>query len=284
MRPRISRPHWEDTLVLIKGAGDLATGVALRLARGGFPVVMTELPAPLTVRRGAALAQAVFDGLATVEGITAQRAMPDQVVEVLAAGRIPVLIDPAAQARAALQPTVLVDAILAKRNTGTARDHAPLVIGLGPGFVAGEECHAVIETHRGHDLGRVIWRGAAEPDTGQPGTLPGVAPHQSRVLRAPCAGRVRPQAAIGDAVDAGAVIAIVQGEDATRPLVAPFAGVLRGLIHPSVTVPAGMKIGDLDPRARREYCFTVSDKSLAIGGGVLEAILTWLHTAPPAQP
>lgn len=274
----------ETTRVLIKGAGDLASGVALRLYRCGFPVVMTELARPTAVRRPVSFAQAVYDGSHTVEGVAAQRALPEKVDGLLARGVIPVLVEPdAASLRplwpALLRPAVLVDAIVAKRNTGTAVGDAPLVIALGPGFEAGIDCHAVIETNRGHGLGRVIWEGRAEPDTGVPGSVPG-AGSAGRVLRAPVAGHVEPQVEVGDEVEAGALIAIVQGEnDATGDVLAPFSGTLRGIIHHSVRVHAGMKIGDLDARARRAYCFTVSDKALAIGGGVLEAIL---HARPGA--
>jgi xanthine dehydrogenase accessory factor len=260
--------------VLIKGAGDLASGVALRLHRSGFPVLMTEVAQPLTVRRGVAFAQAIFDGAATVEDASAQRCTPADILRVWAAGAIAVLVDPAAAVRSQLQPPVVVDAIMAKSNTGTRRSDARLVVALGPGFTAGQDCHVVVETHRGHNLGRACWQGSAEPDTGQPGALPGVPPAMTRVLRAPLDGYVQPLYAIGDRVPTGAIIASVQGSQGARPVVAPFTGVLRGLIHPSVAVTAGMKIGDLDPRARPEYCFTVSDKSLAVGGGVLEAILT----------
>jgi xanthine dehydrogenase accessory factor len=261
-------------LVLIKGAGDLATGVALRLARSGFPVVMTEKSQPLTVRRTVAFAQAIFDGVAQVEEIQARRATVATAPLVLAEGAIPILIDPQTTAIAALRPAVVVDAIIAKRNTGTRRADAPLVIGLGPGFSAQIDCHAVVETHRGHNLGRVIWKGSAEPDTGQPGALPGVPDGITRVLRAPQDGYLFPHSGIGDHLAAGALIAEVGQPGAElAPVTAPFSGVLRGLIHPSVAVNAGLKIGDLDPRAKAEYCFTVSDKSLAIGGGVLEAIL-----------
>ena len=259
--------------VIIKGGGDLATGVAVRLARAGFPLTMTELAYPLTVRRGAALAQAVFDGATTVEGVTARRCAPAAARTVMAAGEVALLVAPEAAELAALRPAVLVDAIMAKHNTGTVRADAALVIGLGPGFSAGDDCHAVVETNRGHHLGRVIWQGPAEDDTGVPGALPGLPPPAPRVLRAPLAGRVTPPLAIRAPVAAGATIATVAGPDGAAPVTAPFDGVLRGLVHPSVTVPAGLKIGDLDPRARPDYCFTVSDKSMAIGGGVLEAIL-----------
>jgi xanthine dehydrogenase accessory factor len=267
---------------LIKGAGDLASGAALRLHRAGFPLVMTETARPLAVRRRVAFAQAVYDGTCQVEEVTARLCTPDEVATVLAAGELPVLVDPQTHSLVSLRPFALVDAVMAKRNTGTRLGDAPLVVALGPGFTVGVDCHAVVETNRGHNLGRVLWVGSAEPDTGTPGEVPGAAPgaggRASRVLRAPLAGQVEPLAAIGDRVAGGAVLALVRSPDgASAEVIAPFDGVLRGLIHPSVPVTGGMKIGDVDPRAERAHCFTVSDKSLAIGGGVLEAILTALQ-------
>uniref|UniRef100_A0A7C1JK33 EF2563 family selenium-dependent molybdenum hydroxylase system protein n=1 Tax=Caldilinea aerophila TaxID=133453 RepID=A0A7C1JK33_9CHLR len=264
-------------LVLIRGAGDLASGVAIRLHRSGFPVVMTEIERPLAVRRTVAFAQAVFDGVCQVEEVTGRRCLIEETPAVIARDEIAVVVDPHGEAIRHLQPSVVVDAIMAKRNTGTTLQDAPLVVALGPGFTAGVDCHAVIETERGHNLGRVIWRGSAAPDTGEPGELPGIGRRASRVLRAPAAGYVIGRYVIGDRVAEGVELAIVQNETgAAHSILAPFAGVLRGLIHPSVRVHVGMKIGDLDPRADVSYCFTVSDKSLAIGGGALEAILTWL--------
>lgn len=261
-------------LVLIKGAGDLASGVALRLHRAGFPVAMTETERPLAVRRRVTFAQAVFDGACPVEEVTARLCTAEEAPGVLAGGAIPVLVDPQTHSLVQLRPYALVDAVMAKRNTGTRREDAPLVVALGPGFTAGIDCHAVIETNRGHNLGRVLWNGSAEPDTGTPGEVPGVGGKPSRVLRAPLAGQVEPHAEIGDHVRGGARLAVVHAPDGARAeVLAPFDGVLRGLIHRSVPVEAGMKIGDVDPRAAREHCFTVSDKSLAIGGGVLEAVL-----------
>lgn len=258
-----------NSLILIRGAGDLASGVAWRLQRCGFPVVMTEIERPLVVRRTVSFAEAVFTGQTTVDGVLARHAADvAEARSLLAEGVIPVLIDPAAACRAELQPAVLVDAIMAKINTGTGMGDAPLVLALGPGFAAGRDCHAVIETNRGHDLGRVIWRGPAEPDTKTPGEIGGY--RGARVLRAPADGYVHAHAAIGDTVQEGQVIAHIDG----APIVAPFSGVLRGIVHPSVTVYTGMKIGDLDAREERRYCFTISEKSLAIAGGVLEAILT----------
>lgn len=264
----------ESTRVVIKGAGDLATGVALRLARCGFPVIMTELAHPLAVRRSVALAEAVYTGAHQVEELTARRALSGEVDGLLAQGIIPVIVEPDGATLRALRPAVVVDAIMAKHNTGTTADDAPLVVALGPGFVAGADCHAVIETNRGHNLGRALWQGAAEANTGIPGEVSGAGPRAHRVLRAPAAGFVEPAAAIGDEVAEGALIAWVRTEPSLLHEVrAPFAGTLRGIIHPSVCVSEGMKIGDLDARARRAYCFTVSDKALAIGGGALEAIL-----------
>lgn len=259
----------QETLVLIRGAGDLASGVAARLHRCGFWVVMTELPQPLMVRRTVSFGEAVYEGTVQVEEIVARRV--DGVPAARAAlseGVIPVLVDPEANCRHELQPAVLVDAIMAKRNLGTTITDAPLVIALGPGFTAGVDCHAVIETQRGHWLGRVLWHGSAQPDTGVPGTVAGR--EAERVLRAPAAGVVQGVAAIGERVKAGQLVAMVND----HPVQAPFDGVLRGLIRSGLAVPAGLKIGDVDPRGDPAHCFTISDKSLAIAGGVLEAILT----------
>ncbi len=255
----------------------------MRLQRSGFAVVMTEIERPLAVRRMAAFAQAVFDGSVRIEDVRGVRCTPDEVDTRLAAGDIPILVDPEAQALRLLRPAVLVDAIMAKRNTGTRRDDAPFVVALGPGFRAGEDCHAVIETNRGHFLGRVIRQGGAQPDTGNPGVLPGAAANASRVLRAPVDGFVVPSFEIGDRIEPGQTVAAIQG---TNGETAPVVAVRRHSARPcasSVPVTAGMKIGDLDPRAERSFCFTVSDKSLASGGGVLEAILSAVHRSllPP---
>ena len=268
-----------DTLILIKGAGDLASGVAARLFRAGFPVVMTEIATPLAVRRAVAFAEAIYAGTTRVEEIAARRYAVDEmsalVQEPDALRRaVPVVVDPAATLVTRLRPAVVVDGIMAKANTGTTLTDAPVVIALGPGFTAGQDCHAVIETNRGHDLGRVIWQGAAEADTGAPGVLPGLPRMTSRVLRAPVDGHIVDAVAVGTSVQTGDVLATARGLDGrTESLCAPFAGVLRGIIHPSVAVHAGMKVGDLDPRIQPRNCFTISDKSLAVGGGVLEAVL-----------
>ena len=260
--------RFQETLVLIRGAGDLASGVAARLHRCGFPVVMTELAAPLMVRRAVSFGAAVYAGETQVEGIAA-RCVAD-VPAALAAldeGAVPVLVDPAAACRHALRPSVVVDALVAKRNLHTRITDAPLVIALGPGFTAGEDCHAVIETMRGHWLGRVIWRGEALPDTGQPAAIAGVS--AGRVLKAPTDGQFVAYAAIGDPIVKGQLIATV----ADQEIWAETSGILRGILHSGLTVHRGLKIGDIDPRAEREHCFTISDKSYTIAGGVLETIL-----------
>jgi xanthine dehydrogenase accessory factor len=259
---------FKDILVVIKGAGDLASGVAYRLKRSGFPLIMTELSTPLLVRRTVCFGEAVYSGEHTVEDITARKVETLAEAQALAAGDlIPVLIDPEATTVDAVKPDILVDGIMAKINTGTTINDAPLVVALGPGFTAGQDCHAVIETNRGHWLGRVIYQGQTEPDTKTPGKMKGYT--VDRVLRAPADGYLVPHAEIADSIKQGQLIAAVNG----LKIEAPFDGVLRGLIHPQVHVTAGFKIGDLDHRGVVAHCFTLSDKSLAIGGGVLEAIL-----------
>jgi len=261
-------PNFRHILVLIKGAGDLASGVACRLKRSGFPLMMTELPAPLLVRRAVAFGDAVYTGETTVEDITARCVDTLSEARQLAyTEKIPIIIDPQTTLLAAA-PQVLIDAIMAKTNTGTNLTDAPLVIALGPGFTAGQDCHVVIETNRGHNLGRVITQGQAEANTGTPAVMKGYA--ANRVLRSPANGNVMSCTAIGDGIKQGQLIATVAGQE----ICAPFDGVLRGLVHSEVNVTIGMKIGDLDPRGVVEHCFTISDKSLAIGGGVLEAILS----------
>lgn len=265
-------PLFASTWILIKGSGDLGTGVAWRLHKAGFPIVLTELAQPLVVRRTVAFASAVYDGAITVEGVTAQCAESfEHARELLAQKIVPVLIDPDTRAREFFSPRVLIDAVMAKQNTGTHLDDAPFVLALGPGFTPGTDCHAVIETSRGHNLGRVWWHRAAEANTGTPGEIAGKS--GERVLRAPVAGVVKKRVAIGDWVVHAQVLATVND----AKVLAPFDGTLRGLVHDGLFVQAGMKIGDVDPRADHNACFTISDKSLAMGGGALEAILTWME-------
>jgi len=285
-----TRSMFSNKLVVIKGAGDLASGIAVRLFRCGFPIIMTEIEHPLAVRRSVSFAEAVFNGETSVESIPARRRTLDEMsvlfqqgpakLWALAREQIPVIVDPASLTVAQLMPTVVIDAIMAKRNLGTQLSDAQIVIGIGPGFSAGVDCHAVIETNRGHDLGRVIWVGAAQEDTGRPGELPGVGVKRSRVLRASVAGHVMDAQPIGKQVGSGDTIAdIVDSEGVTTPVIAPFDGIVRGIIHSTVSVTPGMKIGDVDPRIDANNCLTVSDKSLAVAGGALEAILaTMNHT------
>ena len=255
-------------LALIRGAGDLATGVALRLWRSGIKVVLTDLPQPLAIRRTVAFSEAIRLGEQTVEDVTAKRAEgAEDAKRLLRGGVVPVLADPKLACLAALQPDAVVDAILAKRNLGTRIDFAPVVVALGPGFTAGKDCHAVVETMRGHDLGRAIYEGSALPNTAVPGLIGGFA--GERVLRAPADGVLRTQAEIGRHVEAGETVGTV----GDAPMRATISGVLRGLLPDGTPVTAGLKAGDVDPRDAADYCRTVSDKALAVGGGVLEAIL-----------
>lgn len=256
-------------LVLIRGGGDLATGVAARLHRSGFAVVVTEIAKPLAVRRLVALAEAVFAGEVNIEDIHGRLIEThEEVQHALDRDEIPVLIDPEARCRHALQPLALIDGRMLKKAPELRIDAAPVVIGLGPGFTVGLHCHAIVETNRGHHLGRVYWQGSAEVDT----TIPEPVDQYGidRVLRAPRNGHFKGVAALTTLVKKGEIIARVD----QNPLIAPFDGVVRGLLHDGILVTAGMKVGDLDPRGIPEFCSLISDKSLAVGGGVLEALLS----------
>jgi xanthine dehydrogenase accessory factor len=256
-------------LVLIRGGGDLATGVAVRVHRAGFPVVVLEIEKPLAVRRLVAMAEAVYAGRVVVEGIEGRlAASPEEVSSLLKAGVIPVLVDAKAASTSILHPSVVVDGRMRKAPSELALGSVPLIIGLGPGFEAGVDCHAVIETRRGHHLGRVLWQGQASADTRIPEAVEGYA--VDRVLRAPRGGVMRGLVSIGDLVRQGAPLAELGGETVR----APFDGAMRGLLHDGLTVEKGMKIGDLDPRREARFCREVSDKALAVGGAALEAILS----------
>jgi len=261
-----------ETRILIRGAGDLGSGVAFRLVKAGFPVLMIERARPLFVRRAVSFGNAIFeDGEFTVEGLKAVLVHCAPAAQrILADGHIPIIIDESGHRLQGFAPMVVIDARMQKRNIDTKITDAPLVIGMGPGFVAGADCHAVIETSRGHTLGRVIWNGSALPDSGTPGTVAGFS--AERVLRAPIDGCVTPAdgVEIGATLQQGDLIATMENHS----IRALFPGVLRGLIHPSVPVEKSVKIGDLDPRGEVSNCFTISDKALALGGGVLEAILS----------
>ncbi len=257
--------------ILVRGAGDLATGVIVRLSRAGFGVITLEIDRPSAIRRTVALSEAVYTGSATVEGVRAVRvAGAVEALARLAAGVVPILVDPACSSLSVLRPVALVDAILAKRNTGTTMGMAPIVVALGPGFEAGVDAHAVVETNRGHDLGRVLTAGQAEPDTGTPGEVGGYG--AQRVLHAPVDGIIEPLCEIGDFRRKGEALYAVEGT-ARIVVPCPFDGVVRGMIRPGYHAPAGFKVADVDPRCRREHCFSVSDKSRAIAGGVLEYLI-----------
>ena len=260
-------------LVVVRGGGDLATGVVWRLHHGGFGVVVTELAAPLTVRRTVAVSTAVTCGQTAVEGMVARLVDAEEARRVAARGEIAVVVSPTLPA---LGQDVVVDARLAKRNIDTRVSDARLVVGLGPGFCAGVDCHAVIETMRGPRLGRVIWQGSAAPNTGTPGEVGGHG--ADRVLRAETGGIARWDREIGDAVEAGERLGIV----GDQVLPAPFRGVVRGLIAEGTPVAPGCKVGDIDPRADTR-CDEISDKALAVGGGVLEAVLRWMRTTPTTR-
>ncbi|MGN1031710.1 MAG: selenium-dependent molybdenum cofactor biosynthesis protein YqeB [Butyricicoccaceae bacterium] len=254
--------------VLIKGAGDLASGIACRLHQCGFTIVMTDLAVPTAVRRTVAFSRAVYEQTAEIEGSTAELCHGMEEVEAaLQRGRIAVVVDPEAEIRAEWKPDAVVDAILAKRNLGTSIHDAPIVVAVGPGFTAGEDCSCVVETKRGHDLGRCIYRGSAIPNSGVPGNIGGYT--KERILRAPCDGVFEPAVRIGAIVEAGDICGTVDGV----PMRSQIPGVVRGLLQSGVVVTEGMKSGDVDPRCEPAHCNTVSDKARAVGGGVLEAIL-----------
>ncbi len=256
-------------IVLIRGAGDLATGVALRLHHSGFPIVMLEREKPLAVRRQVAFSEAIYSGNIEVEDVQGHHVSDWKLaLLVLDAMHIPILIDEDFSLREQINPMVIIDARMLKKKSGNLINMKSFLIGLGPGFTVGENCEAIIETQRGHHLGRVLWQGSAAKDTGVPGSIASF--KQDRVIRSPGHGKLISDAKIGDQLLKGDQIAIVDGQ----AIVAAFDGVLRGLIHPSVEINPGMKIGDLDPRNDPSYVNQVSDKALAIGGGVMEAILT----------
>lgn len=254
-------------LVVIRGGGDLATGTALRLYRAGMEVVVCETAVPTSIRRTVCFSEAVRLGETEVEGVTARLAALADLPDLLERGIVPVLADPEGACIPALAPDAVVDAIIAKRNLGTRMDMAPVVVAAGPGFTAGVDCHAVVETMRGHYLGRVIYDGAALPNTDVPGLIGGYA--GERVLRAPADGVFRGVKRIGDRVRAGEAAGYVDG----APMVCTIDGVLRGLLADGVPVRRGMKSGDVDPRCEPAHCACASDKALAVGGGVLEALL-----------
>lgn len=258
-----------DIVVGIKGAGEMASAIAWRLYNANIrKILMAEVPEPLAVRREVSFCEAVHAGRKEVEGVAGVLVRDELSVRMAwQEGLIAVAIDPQWELLKSMRPHVVVDAIIAKRNLGTTLAEAPLVLALGPGFRAGVDCHMVIETNRGHNLGRIITDGEAEPNTGVPGDIAGHT--EDRVLRAPSSGVFRALASIGDVVKEGDAVGEVDGHEVR----ARVAGVLRGLIRDGTRVSEGLKLGDVDPRGKREYCYTISDKARAIAGSVLEAIM-----------
>lgn len=271
-------------LIVVRGAGDLATGTIHRLKKAGFRLLVLEAEHPAAIRRQVALSEAVYAGSARVEDVEAVRMDVDlaekknrkelleqEMERIWKKDGVPVLVDPAGLSIAALRPAVVVDAILAKKNLGTTKEMAPLVIALGPGFTAGEDVDVIIETKRGHNLGRVIRSGSAVPNTGIPGIIGGYG--KERVMHAQAEGILRNAASIGDIVEARAVIAEIETENGTVPVEASLSGLLRGLIRDGYPVTKGFKIADIDPRQEElQNCFTISDKARCIAGSVLEVI------------
>lgn len=258
-----------SVIVCIRGGGDLGSGVGLRLHRSGMQVVICELPRPLVVRRSVAFAEAIFSGSITVEGVTGKKALGQSEIELgLRQRLIPVVVDPDLTLLSWLKADVIVDSRLLKAPVEAAVKPNPLLIGLGPGFTAGQNCHAVVETKRGHNLGRVYWQGSSEPNSGIPEMVLGYV--EERVLRAPTEGVFHGLVKIGQKVAKGQKLA----EVSRLYITAAFDGVVRGLLADGVPVIRGMKVGDLDPRMDLSLTQYVSDKALSIGGGVLEAILS----------
>jgi xanthine dehydrogenase accessory factor len=258
-----------EIVIAIKGAGEMASGVAWRLYMANFKkILMLETAYPVAVRREVSFCEALHDASQIVEGVTAVAAVTvEDIHTAWAQSKIAVAADPQWLLLKTVRPAVVVDAILAKKNLGTRLKDAGLVIGLGPGFNAGKDVHLVIETNRGHDLGRIITAGFAEPNSGEPGAIAGFT--SERVLRSPAEGHFKTGKAIGDLVTAGEIIGSVAGQSVSSKI----DGVIRGLIRPQTKVTKGLKIGDVDPRGQRQYCNTISEKARAIAGSVLEVIL-----------
>lgn len=260
-------PDLSNHITIVRGGGDIGSGVIWRLRRVGIRVVVTELERPLTIRRTVAFSTAVTQGSISIEGIEAVRvASPSEALEVAATGAVPVLVSPDIPD---IDRSVVIDARLAKRNLGTSRDQAPFVVALGPGFTAGDDCDAIVETMRGHDLGRVIWDGPAIPNTGVPGMIGGES--GKRVIHAVRNGSLRWDVEFGDVVSEGEHLGTIDG----TPVRSRITGTVRGLLADG-PVFEGLKIADVDPRFDPSAVNRISDKALSVGGGVLEAVLVWL--------
>lgn len=273
--------------IIVRGGGDLATGVIYRLWAAGFSVLVLETVNPAAIRRQVSVCEAVYEGKVCVEDMTAVRISDIKDAQALLEKRqIPVLADPSGSVISTYQPDVVIDAIMAKKNVGTERSMAPLTVGLGPGFCAGKDVDVVIETKRGHDLGRVIRQGSAAPNSGKPGNIGGYT--TERVIHAQCEGILRNIHSIGDLVQAKETIAKIQSGGYEYPVQASIFGLLRGLIRDGYPVTKGFKIADIDPRVEEvKNCFTISDKSRCIGGGVLEVVcaayMEWMKRKNPAE-
>ena len=266
---------WRDRLVVIRGAGDLATAVGIRLHKAGFSVVHLEVAQPTVIRTTVSFATAMFDGTTTVEGVTARKCEIADVFHVLDDGEIPVIADPECKILETLNPVALVDAILAKKNLGTNKSMAPFTVALGPGFEAGKDVDVVIETQRGHRLGVIITEGSAAPNTGIPGIIGGYG--KERVMHTEAKGIYRPVAKIGDIVKENQIVAYVDTEDGQSvPVITTIAGKVRGMLHAGLYVPVGFKVADVDPRGEATDHLTCSDKARAISGSVLEAIMGFI--------
>lgn len=260
-------------LIIVRGGGDLATGTIYKLKKSGFQVLILEVQNPSAIRRNVAFCEAVYQGTQTVEDMTCYLVESvEQAEQFINEGKLCVLVDPMGESIARLKPLAVIDAILAKKNLGTNRNMAPVTLALGPGFAAGEDVDAVIETKRGHNLGRVLWEGTAAPNTGIPGVIGGYG--KERVIHCPAKGILRNVKKITDTVSRGEVIAVVETEEGNVSVKATLDGILRGLIRDGYPVHVGFKMADIDPRAEEyENCFTISDKARCIAGGVLEALL-----------
>ncbi|MBR4576816.1 MAG: EF2563 family selenium-dependent molybdenum hydroxylase system protein [Clostridia bacterium] len=259
-------------MIIVRGAGDLSTGTIHRLFRAGFRVLALETERPAAIRRQVAFSEAVYDGTATVENVTAVRiGTAEEAEDAWRRGQVPLLVDPAGDSIRQLKPEAVVDAILAKKNLGTTMDMAELTIALGPGFEAGKDVHYVIETMRGHNLGRIIPQGCAAPNTGIPGIIGGYG--AERVIHSPAAGTFRQMREIGDTVQAGETIGTVDCGNERIPVRTQISGILRGIIRDGFPVTEGFKLADTDPRLEeKKNCFTISDKARCIAGSVLELV------------
>ena len=262
-----------NNLIIVRGGGDIATGTIMKLYQCGYSVLVLEIENPSAIRRNVAFSEAVYQGTQTVENVTCHLAAnEEEAAAFLAEGKLTMLVDPEGSCLKEFKPFALVDGILAKKNLGTTKDMAPITVAIGPGFTAGEDVDAVVETKRGHNLGRIFYQDTAAPNSGIPGNIAGFS--KERVIHSPAEGILRNVASITDTVQKGQIIAVIETESGQVPVEATLDGLLRGLIRDGYPVTKGFKIADIDPRSN-EYnnCFTISDKARCIAGGVLEAIL-----------